>query len=476
MFINRVRELAFLERRYASDHAELVVLYGRRRVGKTGLLRRFCEGKRHFFYVADLGTEASTLAELARRYGELFHNDPDSTHFAAWDQAFKALARQACEERLIVVLDEFTYLLQTSPTLPSILQRLWDEQLQHTHLMLILSGSKGAEVLRSGGAGEKAFPLPCTSAPPLPCTAEWHLQPLNFTDARLFVPGYSLQDQVRAYAVLGGVPAYLRQFADRRPLLDNIEGEILSQGAFLYDEPRFLLQMELREPRVYFAILEAIATGRVRQEEISQAVGVKGASLGYYLNTLRDLGLLERAVPVTDADPAHSRQGRYQLLDPFFRFWFRFVYRERVHLERGDTATVRQAVNEQMDALAGWAFEEICRARVWDLSAAGHIPFRPQRVGMWWDAQAQIDVAALDEEYILLGECRWRSRPLGPDALAELKRKAERVPGNRHPVLALFSRAGFTEPLQAEAADQGVLLFGLDDLLVLMQSASSVSP
>jgi len=457
MFINRVRELSFLERRYAADQAELVVLYGRRRVGKTELLRRFCEGKRHFFYVADLGTEASTLAELARRYGELFHNDPESTHFATWDQAFKALARQAGGERLIVVLDEFTYLLQTSPTLPSILQRLWDESLQHTHLMLILSGSyigiMEREVL--------AYQAPLYGRR----TAQWHLQPLSFTDARLFLPGYSLQDQVRAYAVLGGVPAYLRQFADRRPLLDNIEGEILSQGAFLYDEPRFLLQMELREPRVYFAILEAIATGRVRQEEISQAVGVKGASLGYYLNTLRDLGLLERAVPVTDADPAHSRQGRYQLLDPFFRFWFRFVYRERVHLERGDTATVRQAVSEQSDALAGWAFEEICRARVWELAAAGRIPFRPQRVGMWWDTQAQIDVAALDEEYVLLGECRWRSRPLGPEALAELKRKAEHVPGNRHQVLALFARAGFTEPLQAEAAGQGVLLFGLDDLL-----------
>ena len=260
-------------------------------------------------------------------------------------------------------------------------------------------------------------------------TAQWHLQPLGFADARLFLPGYSMQDQVRAYAVLGGVPAYLRQFPDRRPLIDNIENEILSQGAFLYDEPRFLLQMELREPRVYFAILEAIATGRLRQEEISQAVGVKGASLGYYLNTLRDLGLLQRAVPVTDADPAHSRQGRYQLLDPFFRFWFRFVYRERVHLERGDTATVRQVVTDQLDA------------------------------------QAQVDVAALDEETILLGECRWRSRPVGSDVLLELKRKAERIPGTRHQVLALFSRTGFTEPLQAEAAAQGVLLFGLDDIL-----------
>lgn len=457
MFINRVRELAFLERRYASDRAELVVLYGRRRVGKTELLRRFCEGKRHFFFVADLGTESSTLSEFARRYGEFFHDDPETTHFATWDQAFKALARQAGKERLIVVLDEFTYLLQTSPTLPSILQRLWDETLQHTPLMLILSGSYVGIMERE----VLAYQAPLYGRR----TAQWHLQPLAFADARFFLPGYSPQDQVRTYAVLGGVPAYLRQFTDRRSLLDNIEGEILSQGAFLYDEPRFLLQMELREPRVYFAILEAIAAGRLRQEEISPSVGVKGASLGYYLNTLRDLGLLERIVPVTDADPAHSRQGRYRLLDPFFRFWFRFVYRERVHLERGDTAPVRSVVNEQLEALAGLAFEDICRARIWDLAASGRIPFRPERVGQWWDAQAQIDVAALDDEYILLGECRWRSRPLAPDALAELRRKAERVPRGRHQVLALFSRSGFNESLRVEASNQGVLLFEMDDAL-----------
>ena len=118
-----------------------------------------------------------------------------------------------------------------------------------------------------------------------------------------------------------------------------------------------------------------------------------------------------------------------------------------------------------MDALAGLAFEEICRAKVWEFAAAGRSPFRPQRVGLWWDAQAQVDVAALDEEYILLGECRWRSRPLGPDALIELRRKAARVPGGRHQVSALFSRAGFTEPLQAEAVKEGVLLFGLDEIV-----------
>ena len=269
MFINRVRELAFLEKRYAAPQAELVVLYGRRRVGKTELLRRFCEGKRHFFYVADLGTTETTLAEVAKRYGELFHADPDSVHFATWDQAFKALARQAADERLIVVLDEFTYLLQTDAAFPSILQRLWDETLQHSRLMVILSGSYVGIMERE----VLAYQAPLYGRR----TGQWHLQPLAFADARLFLPGYGTPDQVRAFAILGGVPAYLRQFTDRRPLLDNIEEAILSQGSFLYDEPRFLLQMELREPRVYFAILEAIATGRVRQDEISQAAACQGA-------------------------------------------------------------------------------------------------------------------------------------------------------------------------------------------------------
>ncbi|MEZ4661199.1 MAG: ATP-binding protein [Caldilineaceae bacterium] len=456
MFVNRVRELAFLEKRYASEQAELIVLYGRRRVGKTELLRRFCEGKPHFFYVADLGTTESTLNEAARRFGETFFNDPDTIHFASWDQFFKALVRQADDKRLVVVLDEFTYLLQTDQAFPSILQRLWDETLQHSRLLLVLSGSYVGIMERE----VLAYQAPLYGRR----TGQWHLQPLTFNDTRLFLPGYSVQDQVRAYAVVGGIPAYLRQLMDHKPLLDNIEEEILSQGSFLYDEPRFLLQMELREPRIYFAILEAIANGQVRQDAISRAVGVKGASLGYYLNTLRDLGLLERIVPVTESNTARSRQGRHQLLDPFFRFWFRFVYRERAHLERGDTTTVRRLIETQLDALAGFAFEEICRSLVWDLAAQGRIPFRPQRVGMWWNAQTQVDVAALNDEYLLVGVCKWRSRPLGSDVLIELQRKAVQIPGVRHQLFALFSRAGFTDTLQNEAADQGILLFGMDDI------------
>ncbi|MEM7539723.1 MAG: ATP-binding protein, partial [Chloroflexota bacterium] len=418
-------------------------------------MRRFCEDKSHFFYIADLGTQETTLNEASRRFGEMFFDDPDAVHFASWEQVFKALVRQAQEHRLVVVLDEFTYLLQTDAALPSVLQRLWDETLQHSRLMLVLSGSyigiMEREVL--------AYRAPLYGRR----TGQWHLQPLTFEDSRLFLPSYSIQDQVRAFAVLGGVPAYLRQFVNRKPLIDNIEDEILSQGSFLYDEPRFLLQMELREPRIYFAILEAIATGEVRQAAISQKVGVKSASLSYYINTLRELGLVSRIVPVTEIDPDRSRQGRYQLLDPYLRFWFRFVYRERVHLERGDTATIRRLVETQIDVLAGYAFEEICRSWVWDASVQGLIPFRPERVGLWWNAQAQIDVAAVNDEYFLVGECRWRSRPMGSDVLQELKRKFAATDDKRHPVFALFSRSGFTQSLQNEAETEGVLLLGMDD-------------
>lgn len=459
MFVNRVRELAFLEKRYVSDQAELLVLYGRRRVGKTELLRRFCEGKDHFFYVADLGTLETTLHEVSRRFGEQFFDDPDAIHFASWEQLFKALSRQSNEQRLIVVLDEFTYLLQTDAALPSVLQRLWDETLQHSQLMLILSGSyigiMEREVL--------AYRAPLYGRR----TAQWHLKPLTFEDSRLFLPSYSIQDQVRAYAVMGGVPAYLRQLVNHKPLLDNIEDEILTQGSFLYDEPRFLLQMELREPRIYFAILEAIATGVVRQAAISKKVGVKGASLSYYMTTLRDLGLVERIVPVTDANPERSRQGRYQLLDPFLRFWFRFVYRERVHLERGDTETVRRIIETQLDALAGYAFEEICRSWVWEAATQGVIPFRPERVGSWWNTEAQIDIAAANDEYLLIGECRWRSRPIGSEVLRDLKRKATTIDHKRHLTYALFSRSGFTKALETEASEEGVLLFEMDDIFNL---------
>lgn len=248
MFVNRERELNLLEQCYRSDRAELFVLYGRRRVGKTELLRAFCQGKRHLFYVADLGTEAASLAEFTRQISGFAFGRADSlSPFASWDAAFEFLASQAITERLVVVVDEFTYLIDANNAIPSVLQRLWDTHLQSTRLMLVLCGSYV-------GLMEQhvlAYRAPLYGRR----TAQWQLHPLTFWDAALLLPGYSSEDAVRAYAVLGGIPAYLQQFDPSQSLSANITEHILAQGHFLHDEPRFLLLQELRDPSRYFSVL-----------------------------------------------------------------------------------------------------------------------------------------------------------------------------------------------------------------------------
>jgi AAA+ ATPase superfamily predicted ATPase len=464
MFVNRERELAFLNDHYATDQAELVVLYGRRRVGKTELLRTFCQDKPHLFYVADLGTEEAQLAEFTRQAAALMTGDPNLlAPFASWEAAFAYLLSQHAE-RLVVVLDEFTYLIDVNPALPSVLQKLWDTRLRQSQLVLVLCGSYVGMMERE----VLAYRSPLYGRR----TGQWQLQPLSFWDARRLLPGFAPDDGVRAFAVLGGVPAYLRQFDDTLPLVENIERRILALGEFLHDEPRFLLLQELREPHRYFAVLDAIAGGRTRPNEIAQATHIAATSIPFYLKTLQEMGLVARLTPVTEHNPDKSRWGIYQLTDPYFRFWFRFVYPQRSLLERGETGLVRQQVAEQLDQFTGPAFEAICREWVWHEHAAGRLDFTPTAVGSWWDRQEEIDVAAVGtdaagEAVTLIGECKWSSRLVGVNVLDDLRRKGARMrQGDTGRVrYALFSRAGFTEALARRAHAEDVRLVGPEEVI-----------
>lgn len=454
MFVNRVRELNLLEQSYHSNRAELFVLYGRRRVGKTELLRAFCQGKRHVFYIADLGTETSALAEFTRQISRFAFGDADAlSPFASWDAAFAFLATQAEQERLVVVMDEFTYLIDANDALPSVLQRLWDAQLQHTQLMLVLCGSYA-------GMMEQhilAYRAPLYGRR----TAQWRLQPLTFWDACLLLPDYSPEDLVRAYATLGGIPAYLRQFDSRQPLVTNIAENILTQGRFLHDEPRFLLLQELRDPSRYFSVLQAIAGGRTRLNEIAQSAGISSSSISFYLNMLQEMGLVERVVPATENQPHKSKRGVYRLLDHYFRFWFRFVFPHRSLLERGEVEQVCSQVEAELDQFAGLAFESICREYLWRLHGEGKLSFTPRMVGNWWESHDEIDVVVLGEDSILVGECKWTAKPIGENILNDLQRKAQpllRQGQYSHVQYALFARSGFTPPLVARAEAESLLL------------------
>ncbi len=448
MFVNRVSELGLLEKRFASPKAELFVLYGRRRVGKTELLARFCEGKRSIFFVSDLGSEISLRTALSGAINSvLFGSDQVNAIYATWEDLFNALARASQDERLVVVLDEFPYLATAYPPLTTILQRAWDQTLKNSQVMLILCGSY-IGMMEETVLSYKA-PLYGRR------TAQYLLEPLQFKDARLFFPTFHPEDQVRAYAVFGGTPAYLNTIESLQTLNQNIQDGILSRGSFLYDEVRFILQQELREPRNYFAILQAIADGKTRLNEIKQATGLDGATA--YLDTLQQLHLVERVVPVTETQPQKSRRGIYRLKDHYLRFWFRYVHPNRSQLERGAAQIILEnKVMPEMDHFTSLTFEEVCQQYFWQAGLAGKLPFLPNQIGRWWNASEEIDLVMLGENDAMLVECKWTNKAVGIDILADLERKAALLQpelGGRRVQLALCSRSGFT-PQVIEVASQ----------------------
>jgi len=442
MFVNRVSELDLLEKRYTSGKAELFVLYGRRRVGKTELLVRFCEGKRSIFFVSDLGSEISLRTALSVAVNTtLFGPNQMNAVYSTWEDLLNALAQAAQSERLVVVLDEFPYLVTAHPPLATILQRVWDQTLKNSQIMLILCGSY-IGMMEETVLGYQA-PLYGRR------TAQYLLEPLQFKDARLFYPSFDLEDQIRAYAIYGGTPAYLHTIQPQHSLKENILDGILNRGSFLYDEVRFVLQQELREPRNYFAILQAIAAGKTRLNEIKQATGIEGATA--YLDTLKQLHLVERIVPVTETQPQKSRRGIYRLKDHYLRFWFRYVHPNRSQLERGGAHIILEnQVIPEIDHFSSLTFEEVCQQFFWQAGLSGELPFVPISIGNWWNANEEVDLVVLGENDAILVECKWTSKPVGVDILAELERKAQLVKPeleDRRIHFALCSRSGFTSQL-----------------------------
>lgn len=461
MFVNRVSELELLEKRFASGKAEFFVLYGRRRVGKTELLTRFCEGKRSIFFVSDLGSEISLRTSLSAAVNAtLFGPNQMNAVYSTWEDLFHAIAQAAQSERLVVVLDEFPYLVTAHPPLATNLQRVWDQTLKDSQIMLILCGSY-IGMMEETVLGYQA-PLYGRR------TAQYLLEPLQFKDARLFYPSFPLEDQVRAYAVYGGTPAYLHTIQSNQTLRQNILDGVLTRGSFLYDEVRFVLQQELREPRNYFAILQAIAAGKTRLNEIKLATGIEGATA--YLDTLQQLHLVERLVPVTETQPQKSRRGIYRLKDQYLRFWFRYVHPSRSQLERGGAQVILEnQVIPEIDHFSSLAFEEVCQQFFWQAGLSGILPFIPTQVGNWWNTKEDIDLIVLGGRDAMLVECKWTTKPVGIDFLAGLERKAPLVKPeleNQQIRFGLCSRFGFTPQLIEDAKRrQNVTLFDLPEIV-----------
>ena len=466
MFINRQVELDQLSQLYGSDRAELFILYGRRRVGKTELLRAFSADKPHIFFIATLSSDAEQLATFSRQVYGFSHADiPEGFTYPTWEGALRALAEVPMGPRPIIILDEFTYLISGNKAIPSILQKVWDEKLKDTHLMMVLCGSY-IGMMETEVLGYRA-PLYGRR------TASNLLQPLDLPNAALFFPRYTPEDQFLTWAVVGGMPYYLRTFSQNQDVYANIRQHILDPhtGA-LFNEPQLLLMEELREPRNYFSILRAIAQGHTRLNEITQASGVGTVnSVARYLDILQQMRLITRRVPATEKQPEKSKKGLYQIDDHFLRFWFRYVHPNQSQFDLGlKDAIFEGRILPDMDHFAATAFETAAQGFVAHLARSGQLTFLPERVGAWWDRDAEIDVLAVShaEQTALVGECKWSKKALGTKILDELKSKAQVLMHKteiKNVHYALFARAGFTPALETLAKAEGVGLYTVDALV-----------
>lgn len=440
-FLDREMELEMLrEHLLARDGAGLFVLYGRRRIGKTELLRHALDGvPRAAYHVAT----HSTLTEELRRLS--------ATLAAAWSAPLLAAQPLASAEALlafltsvegpaILALDEFPYLVESCPELPGLLQACWDETLVHRGLKLVVCGSSVTMM-------ERTFLSP--RAPLFGRrTGQLRLGPLAPHHLAGAFP-WEPRDLVELAALFGGVPGYLARLDPALPPADNLRRQVLALGEPLYEEVPFLLREELREPRVYYAILATIAGGAQKFGEISSKVGLDRANLNRYLATLGELGLVEREVSVTERYPHKSRKGLYRIADPFIATWFAFVHPNRDQIERGQVDEVWQStIRPALPAYLSRAVERVLQALFTSGPLAGLVPFPVGAAGRYWSRTAELDLVLLDQERrrAFVAEIKWGAKPVAPALLAHLRRRVagEAAFSGLDLTCAVISRAGFT--------------------------------
>jgi AAA+ ATPase superfamily predicted ATPase len=452
--IDRERELSTLHTAASRPGGQLVIVWGRRRTGKTYLLQAFVESYRCIYYTA---TQQSAQIELAAftdavRTALGSVGLPPGYAFPDWSTALNWVTDAAADQRLVLVLDEFSYLAASTPGLESIAQRWWDQRGRTSPIMLVLCGSAVTYMAQIVSA---AAPLHQRA------TATLQVRPLDFRAAGQFVAGLPAAERAIVYGILGGIPLYVSQWdarASRRANLIRLFGDPASP---LVDAAELVLSGELPELEGAFRILQAIALGYTRQGEIAQYAAV---AVERPLRRLTALGIIERRVPALD-DPTRSKRSSYRIVDPYFAFWFRFVAARRADIARGlGVQLVDGRILPQLDDYMGQVFEEMARVYVRQLAAQGEL--EADRVDAWWsgDGSREVDIVGVSgrRDVSLVGSVKWSARPLSRSALADLQAHASAMPGyNARIPHLLVSRRGCGASL---AARPGVRCFSVDDL------------
>lgn len=464
MFVGRDKELASLEKLYQKEKFQMVVLYGRRRMGKTTLITRFIEGKPAIFFTAQEANDKLNLEEFSKKVYQFFSIPETAGAFHNWNAAFDFLADRAKEKRFILAFDEFPYAAYANRALASILQNAIDHKFKDTGLYIILCGSQ-ISFMENEVLGYKS-PLFGRR------TAQIKLEGLDYYDAARMLPGFSHVEQLQIYSCVGGTPHYLAQIDNEETFEENMERLFFNISGYLYNEPMMLLQQELREPAMYNSIIRAIASGANRNNEISSRVGEMSSTVNKYLRTLMDLHIVTKIYPFGE-DPETSKKAIYRLADNCYLFWYRFVFPVRQEIEsgNGDIVAHRILQGEQMSDFFGKpAFEEISLQFLRRMNRAGKLPFMGTSFGTWWgnDArekkQADIDTIMADRENktILVGECKWRNASPELSTIQKVMEKDYLMPEYKQFYHCFFSKTAYSEQAKAFEREENILLYDVD--------------
>ncbi len=460
-FIGRKNELALLRRIREQRGSALIPVFGRRRVGKSRLILEVLSERGGIYF---LGKQAGAAVQMGEFLDEAarFLDEPllAQASMRSWKEALVAVTgRWKGPGKLMLVLDEFQWIVGASPELPSVLQELWDMQWKaRGDIVLILCGSymgfMEKEVL-----GEKS-PLHGRR------TAQILLGPFGYLEAKDFHPGYSLVDSARTYMVCGGIPMYLEQFDAGRSFEMNVRECLLGEFSPLFREPEFLLREELREIANYALILMTLAVGSLPGKDIASRTGIDQRKLAYYLGQLHDLGFVRKRYPLTGRPPS-GRKVRYAIGDPLLRFWFRFVYPNTSSIARmGEAESYAVLVKPHLDAYLGTCFEQMCREALAGIYAREGVKGRYE-IGEYWDSRSQIDVVGVrDDGWVDLCECKWGSVPAAASLANDLDRKAEGYPKARGSTIArrLFTGKASRQGQRKASAGGNILVHGLEDI------------
>lgn len=468
-FVGRERELQTLARMWNRDDFQMMVLYGRRRIGKTALLDEFAARKRTLYFTARQQTSTANLRDFSRTIYGFFDLPASLPAFTLWQDAFDFIIERQCGQsasRLLLIFDEFPYAAMSEPSLPSTLQIAIDHGFKDASVMMVLCGSNEG-FMESEVLGVKS-PLYGRR------TGQLRLTAFDAFDTALMLPFASSEDVARYYATFGGTPYYLKQIRSDLSYEENVIDLLFDTSGLLYEEPLMLLRQELRDPAVYNSVMNAIGAGANRQNLIADKAGLSSSSsVSKYLAVLADLGLIERHVPF-GKDSARSRKGLWRIRDPFFSFWYRFVSPHSPEVESGDgdIAARGEVFGPALDTYVGQIFEDVCRQWLIRANRGGLLPFTATRFGKWWGndprlrEQTDIDVIAANpgNGSILLGECKWRESLDVAETMETLRFRSALVKGYEHHSFALFLKTDALADAVRRRAEPDMKVYGVNDM------------